>query len=278
SYKEHKIDIDRHSIYYDIYVDTCNKINSKYKIYNFDNADRTCTNVMAYLNFITPDRKSIYDDSRCRYLYYWIYDSLLENNKNYDVAFNWYSIILTEYFNVSDDFHICRNYKEKSEKIILENSAKIIELYEPFNNDWKTFDCAHAQKCSKIYTKYVNECHNDYDFCLKLQNFKEEYEKMLKSIGTPCDTEKILPSALKHDHSVIIIIPIIILTTLPFLLFVLYKFTPIGSRITYRNRRRNVFFENQFDNSNTLFPTTGRSMSTEENIAYNIAYNSATHS
>ncbi|GAB69731.1 hypothetical protein PCYB_004800 [Plasmodium cynomolgi strain B] len=226
SYEKHKNEIVHNSQKADIYISWCNSIKSQYESDKIDNADHNCAIIMAYLNYIAPYRKSIYDDSRCRYLYYWIYHSLLKNNKNYDVAFNWYSIILTGYFHMdSDDPHACRNYKEESEKIILEKSAKLIELYETFNNDNKAFTCDCAKKCSELYIKYVQECpnDNDYDFCRKLEDFKNKYEGRMVSFAKCTDVPNKLPPALKNNIHIVIIIPMITLTALSFFLFALYK-------------------------------------------------------
>ncbi|VUZ99676.1 PIR protein [Plasmodium vivax] len=187
---------------------------------------------------------------------------------------------LRVYFDNLDDPHICKSYEDESKNIILEKSAKLTELYDTFNNNSNKFDCDCAKKCSVLYIKYVEECHGDYDydFCSELQSFKNKYDNNMKSIGTCEGAPNILPSALKHDLHVIIIIPMIILTVLSFLVFALYKFTPIGSRITNRKRRKNVFFEKQSYRTNTLLPTSGGTRRTEQNAPYNIAYNSTTYS
>ncbi|GAB69906.1 hypothetical protein PCYB_006550, partial [Plasmodium cynomolgi strain B] len=145
-------------------------------------------------------------------------------NKNYNVAFNLYTDFLNSYISNNQD-NIIQNYKEECEKIILEKSAKVIELYENFNNDSKICKCDCAKKCSDLYIEYVKECNNnDNDYCRELENFKHKYEEKMKSIETCSNgAHKILPSPIKQDLRVIVIIPIIILTTLSFLLFVLYK-------------------------------------------------------
>ncbi|GAB69932.1 hypothetical protein PCYB_006810, partial [Plasmodium cynomolgi strain B] len=81
-----------------------------------------------------------------------------------------------------------------------------------------------------LYIDYVKECHNDndYDFCRELENYKHIYEEKVKYIGKCDGLEIILPSALKHDLRDIIMISMIILTMLPFLLFVLYKVKLFG--------------------------------------------------
>ncbi|GAB69482.1 hypothetical protein PCYB_002310 [Plasmodium cynomolgi strain B] len=232
SYEKHKNEIEINSES-STYVSECREFKSQYGSYNIFNDDITCKKVMIYLNFIgSYGLKSTYNDSRCKYLYYWIYEDLLKKNNNYDEAFKFYTIFLTAYFdNEGDDPHICKKYKEESEKIVLEKSAKLIELYETFNNNGERFNCDCAKKCSELYTKYVKEFNNDsdYDFCIELENFKHKYEEKVKSIESSCDAEKILPSVIKHDKLAIeqglgnIITTIIILTILFFLLFVLYK-------------------------------------------------------
>ncbi|KMZ96153.1 hypothetical protein PVNG_05799 [Plasmodium vivax North Korean] len=146
------------------------------------------------------------------------------------MALQLYRIFLKTYFDTLTDDHICMNYVDDSKNIILEKSAKLTELYDTINNNKKAFDCACARKCYDLYIKYVEECHNDYDYdyCSELQSFKHKHDNNMKSIETCDGAEKILPSAIKHDLHVIVIIPMIILTILSFLVFVLYKVKLFG--------------------------------------------------
>ncbi|GAB69949.1 hypothetical protein PCYB_006980 [Plasmodium cynomolgi strain B] len=182
---------------------------------------------MAYLNYIPPYSKSIYDDSRCRYLYYWIYHDLLEKNKSYDDAFNVYSIFLTTYLDKDgEDSHICQKYTEESKKITIEKTAKLIELYETFNNNNNAFTCECAKKCSELYYKYVQECpnDNDYDFCRKLEDFKSKYDSRMASFVKCTDVPNKLPPALKNNIH-IAIIPMITLTALTFFICTVQDYT-----------------------------------------------------
>ncbi|KMZ86096.1 hypothetical protein PVMG_05811 [Plasmodium vivax Mauritania I] len=180
---------------------------------------------MYILNSISSEPASVHNDDRCKYLYYWTNHDLLQKNKNYDVALNCYRIFLKTYFSDYADTNICTNYVDESKGMILKRSAKLIELNDTFNNCSHKFDCACAKKCSDLYKEFVGECYNDYDyaFCSELQSFKYKYDEKMKSIETCNGAEKILPSAIKHDLHVIIIIPMIILTVLSFLVFALYK-------------------------------------------------------
>ncbi|KMZ77367.1 hypothetical protein PVIIG_05762 [Plasmodium vivax India VII] len=177
-----------------IYDEWCNSIKPEYEGYNIFNDQHTC------------------------------------KQKDYAEALKLYRSFLRVYFDNLDDPHICKSYEDESKNIILEKSAKLTELYDTFNNNSNKFDCDCAKKCSVLYIKYVEECHGDYDydFCSELQSFKNKYDNNMKSIGTCNGAEKILPCAIKHDVHVIIIIPMIILTILAFLVFVLYKVKLFG--------------------------------------------------
>ncbi|SCA83656.1 Plasmodium vivax Vir protein, putative [Plasmodium vivax] len=264
-----------------LYDEWCNDIKSQYEKYIDLNNKYTCQRVMYILNSISTESTSVYNDDPCKYLYYWIYKDLLQKNANNDMALEMYRSILRIYIENYDvdDKHICKNYIYEDKDMILKKSAKLTKLYDTFNNNSIKCDCACAKNCSELYNMFVEECHKDYDydFCGELENFKQLYDKNMINIGK-CQAPNILPSALKNELHLIIIIPMIILTILSFLVFALYKFTPIGSRITNRKRRKNVFFENQFDRTHILSPTSGRTSRTEQNIAYNIAYDSTKYS
>ncbi|KMZ81710.1 hypothetical protein PVIIG_05542 [Plasmodium vivax India VII] len=81
--------------------------------------------------------------------------------------------------------HTCKSYEDVSKNIILEESAKLTELYVTINNNGKTFDCGCAQNCSQLYNVYVKECDNNFDndYCRELENFKLKYEEKMKSIN-----------------------------------------------------------------------------------------------
>ncbi|KMZ81711.1 hypothetical protein PVIIG_05543 [Plasmodium vivax India VII] len=216
----------------DINDPLCNRIKEQYETcIDFKNK-YTCQQVMYIFNSISSSPTSEFNDDRCKYLYYWIYQELLQKNKNYDVALKVYRSILGKYFENydEDDNHLRKNYIHEDKDMILKNSAKLIELYDTMNNDGNTFDCDCAKKCSDLYKEFVGECYNDYDyaFCSELQSFKYKYDEKMKSIETCNGAEKILPCAIKHDVHVIIIIPMIILTILAFLVFVLYKVKLFG--------------------------------------------------
>ncbi|VUZ99677.1 PIR protein [Plasmodium vivax] len=251
----------------DVYDGWCDGIKSEYERYNiFNENSYNCRQVMFYLYFIISENSILYNENRCKYLYYWIYHDLLQKNTNYDVDLKLYRSFLEIYFGSEEDPHICNNYVDQFKNIMLKKSEKLIELYDTINNNGNTFDCFCAKNCSQLYNEYVKECQNDYDYdcCSELQSFKYKYDKKMESIDKCEGGKKILPSAIKHDLHVIIIIPMII-------------FTPIGSRITHRKRRKSEFFENNSYRTNTLLPTSGRTR-TEQNIANNIAYNSTKYS
>ncbi|KMZ90596.1 hypothetical protein PVMG_05743 [Plasmodium vivax Mauritania I] len=208
-----------------LYDEWCNDIKSQYEKYIDLNNKYTCQQVMYILYFISTDPISLYNDDKCKYLYYWIYQALLQNNKNYDMALKLYRIFLKKFFSFDIELHTCKSYEDVSKNIILEESAELTELYVTINNNGKTFDCGCAQNCSQLYNVYVKECDNNFDndYCRELENFKLKYEEKMKSINACEGAQKILPSAIKNDLHFVIIIPIIILTILSFLVFALYK-------------------------------------------------------
>ncbi|KMZ96038.1 hypothetical protein PVNG_05976, partial [Plasmodium vivax North Korean] len=195
-----------------IHDDSCNAINSQYGTYIDFNNKYTCQQVMYILNSISSVPESEHNDDKCKYLYYWTYQRSLQKNINYDVALNLYRSFLNTYFVDHTDPHICKNYMLPTKDIILKRSAKLIELYDIINKNSHQFDCTCAKKCSDLYISYLGECQNDYDYdcCSELQSFKYKYDKKMESIDKCEGGKKILPSAIKHDLHVIIIIPMII--------------------------------------------------------------------
>ncbi|CAG9473049.1 unnamed protein product [Plasmodium vivax] len=263
-----------------LYDNWCDDIFTLYNRYSNFKERHTCRQVMHYLSFISSHYISTYGANGCKFLYYWINNYLLDKKENYDESFKLYKKFVDIHEKNISDPHICNRYTEDTNKITLEKTAKLTELYDTINNDNKIFDCVCAKKCSDLYIEYVKECNNNYDhdYCRELENFKQKYDKNMASLGTCIDIPNILPSAIKHELHLIIIIPMIILTVLSFLIFALYKFTPIGSRITHRKRRKNVFIKNKSDSNNKLSPTSAETRSKVQNIAYNMAYDSTTYS
>ncbi|GAB69789.1 hypothetical protein PCYB_005380, partial [Plasmodium cynomolgi strain B] len=218
SYKEHTNVIESYSIDFNsIYNPGCGDIKSEYEGFSNLIDLNSCNKVMMYIyhtNILLPD---IYIDNRFIYLYYWIYDYLLRDNKKHELAWQLYKSFLNKYIDVDSDHVMCIKYLNNPNDVIFTKSAKLIELYENFNKNDKHLNCDFAKECSDLYIEYLKECkNNDNYYCRELKNFKHNYEEKMISIDNCKGLEKILPSFIKQDPRNIIIIPMIILTTLSF--------------------------------------------------------------
>ncbi|SBS80941.1 PIR Superfamily Protein [Plasmodium ovale curtisi] len=241
----------------EIYGHSCSDVNSDY-VKDYAEVTNTCIKGMKYLHHIkcySPND----DADRCKYLHYFLDSDSLEKKKTSDRILSFYNELLRIY-EIGEDPHICKTYIDEINNFIPEKAEKFIELYKTLYNtsspskNYKE-DCHSLMNSATLYNNYIQICHDDYDynFCYELENFKDTYEKTVKTLNCGDNVPNTLPSGIINNVTVIALIPIAITLILPFILFILHKFTPFVSWINpLINRKKNV--QNNMDVNMSQLP------------------------
>lgn len=189
-----------------------------------------CERTVTYLSSLSDN---IYQSRArsCIYLYYWLYKDVLKKNESkYDTS-KLYQKFLSVYAEYGNDSKLCDDYKEYINKNIFEKIEKLINLYEDFqkfeNSSQKTKDqdCKYAKTCSDSYNLYAKDfCSDNWNpFCVELENFKERYDAVMKSITT-CGEEVPLTLPSMGGNSIATIsVPVVMALLMSTILFILYK-------------------------------------------------------
>ncbi|CAI7718293.1 Plasmodium vivax Vir protein, putative [Plasmodium vivax] len=214
----------------------------------------------------------------CIYLYFWIYENLLDkslyNNNNFDI----YKKFLEEYNTYkmfSNINQICSGYNKD------ELNGKLKDLYYLYykfyklknDNECTSMKCNCAENCFTLYMECNNSCDKDINgiSCEKLEKFRLQYNEYMKT-NVNCDRKyTYLPSAIKFDRKAFLISVLVILV-ISFTLFGLYKFTPLGSRMCPRNKKKKKMWnrvdEEIYDTKNALEMSDGNSKERPYNLGY----------
>ncbi|KNA02201.1 hypothetical protein PVNG_05524 [Plasmodium vivax North Korean] len=219
--KDYKQELDSYtSNTYNYYDTKCDSIISNYDINGANNAT-TCRRVMGYLSLIAQNGSSKDSANKCKYLYYWLHDDLLKNKTERDQTLRLYNDFLKLYENGRNGRHLCNNYMEEINKIVVLNAQNLIKLFTTFTDEQGKFNkcyCICAKKCYNLHKEYVEECnkHKDEDFCSELENFKYLYDRNMLYVNFCKDAPKTLVS-----------------------------FTPIASGLKRRKLRKKINSENE---------------------------------
>lgn len=208
-----------------IYGGMCEDIIPKYES-DYEKVTDTCIYGLNSLYHISV-HDPIHAADGCKYLYYLIYRDALEDKKNSDNLLAFYNELINKYKDENES-DICKNYLVDVKKVKLEKAQKLIEIYDKFSNISKfneVNDCNCAYECAELHKIQIQYCQEDYDadFCYELENFKAIYEKTVEKLNCTNGAPKTLPSAVKNNLALIILFPILIISSVPFILFSLNK-------------------------------------------------------
>ncbi|SBT01436.1 PIR Superfamily Protein, partial [Plasmodium ovale curtisi] len=240
-----------------------------------------CERTVTYLSSLSDN---IYQSRArsCIYLYYWLYKDVLKKNESkYDTS-KLYQKFLSVYAEYGNDSKLCDDYKEYINKNIFEKIEKLINLYEDFqkfeNSSQKTKDqdCKYAKTCSDSYNLYAKDfCSDNWNpFCVELENFKERYDAVMKSITT-CGEEVPLTLPSMGGNSIATIsVPVVMALLMSTILFILYKFKLSPSWMQNRVRSTKIIQDYIGQEEYELHQTSEASKTNAKARPYNLAYQS----
>ncbi|GAB69782.1 hypothetical protein PCYB_005310, partial [Plasmodium cynomolgi strain B] len=195
-----------------------------------DHFDKVCQVAFNYLSALYAKHSNEMDEG-CKYFYYFVYNNILKNETiNYN-KLKFYEMLLREYYNVHEQVHSLDTYIKSIDKVMLEENNDLIEMYDNFDNFKNVLTneneerCKYAKKCIKIYEKYMGKCKNNNDLCCsELKKIMERFSEYTEN-DFPCnnDIQEFLPYIGRSNQKVIILIPIILITLILSILYILYK-------------------------------------------------------
>ncbi|SBT55765.1 PIR Superfamily Protein [Plasmodium ovale wallikeri] len=249
---------------------------------NFKNVKSTCYNVLMFLNHLEANNNLVYIAVGCRFLNYWLYNDDVLNNTNNFNAVTFYETL--EKDNKHGYFHrdLCGGNIEHIGKEIFAKIQKLIELHEKFNKIVPTkeplnYKCEETLECANLYEKYMQEFCVDINnvFCVELENFKPKYDSYMKEAICDDKVPKTLTSIQRLNIAAAIVLPFVIILVIPFITFILYKFTSFGplihSIISKKNRISNNLSE---ENQHLALLVSETHEPYQNKSSYSIAYRS----
>ncbi|KMZ86056.1 hypothetical protein PVBG_05455 [Plasmodium vivax Brazil I] len=155
---------------------------------------------------------------------YWIHHEVLSKNPDR------YSHLINEFFGIVpnlDDFKDC---VYKIDHDTYKKLKTLDDLYKDFNN-FKKESLPHGadtyengNTCITLYNVHVEECNKDYKngFCMKLIDFKNEYEEHMTKLKNCGNMPKYLP-AIGSNIATSISIPVVAMSLISFVSYISYK-------------------------------------------------------
>ncbi|SBT52750.1 PIR Superfamily Protein [Plasmodium ovale wallikeri] len=223
----------------------------------------------------------------CRFLNYWLYsDDVLKDRNNFNaVAF--YETLKSDdkhsyFFNID----VCGGNMEHISKDIIENIQKLIKLHEKFNKidpkkEQLNDECEEPLECANLYEEYMEEFCVDINnvFCVELENFKPKYDAYMENKKCNDNVPKTLKYIQRVNIAAAVALPFVIILVVPFITFILYKFTSFGPWLLPRIRKNNRILDNLNDENNHMSLRDSKSHEPYMNErTYHIAYRSTINS
>ncbi|SBT73380.1 PIR protein [Plasmodium ovale] len=244
-----------------------------------------CNKAVHYLTKL-KENSHLSRQSSCIYLYYWIYKDVLHKNETPNDTEKVYKSFKSVYEEYQDDSEACEIYTEYINKYIFDKIEKLIELHENFDtfqsspNPTKEEDCIYAKTCYEKYNLHADEfCKDGWnEFCDELYNFKERYDKGMKSITT-CgeDIPKTLPSLIGNS-TFVFLVPFVMVFLMPLILFILYKFNLLPRWLQTLIRSKKITHDYISQEEHQLHHTSREPKENMKGSPYNLAYHSVEYS
>lgn len=202
----------------------CNHINTTF-FQGSDFSDR-CYKVAKYLDHINEEKVEERFD-RCKFLNYFL---------NTDKHFNTFSNhdksqLFKAYKYLPQIDGTCYSYIESIEnEDVLKKLKKLYHLYDSLNHIEKFITspegdiCNHAKQFASVYWNNEYNCHADNSdgYCIQLKSIEQSFYQHMKDKKCP-EAENILEFIVSHNRTTATVVSYIIILTIPFFLFVLYK-------------------------------------------------------
>ncbi|VUZ93406.1 PIR protein [Plasmodium vivax] len=243
-----------------------------------------CTDVLTYFKKIENNSVHVYPlSASCYYVYYWLYfDKLKKKGKNDNEVFGIYEELVKSYATgVSNDF-LCTHYLKPLTESTLKELKDLYSLYENFikfksNNCPGVNDkCSCARECVKIYSEYLDKCHQgiNKDLCNELEDFRYQYNEQMEKDSECPKVDKVLPSTKRYNIVMLASIIFLITVVTSVTVFILHKFTSFGSWICPSKKRKKQI-RNNADEQTCQYLHTSEIMNKNSGRSIHIAYNSA---
>ncbi|SCA48160.1 PIR protein [Plasmodium ovale] len=235
-----------------------------------------CYIISKYLDYI-KGKTNEDPDYRCKCLNYVLNTTQLFNTfPGYKV-----SKLFRAYAKIASKFQTCHLNIEyiKNEKI-LEKIKKLYELHkaiDKLDNSINTNNgntCTNAEKFAELYRNTRDDCsnYNNDGYCVELKGI-EQYIYSITESEKYTEAWQILKTLIPNNGTFIIVSCIMILG-IPFFLYILYKFTPLGSWANTQIQKKKKIWNNIPENEYQLHVSSHDPLNME-NSKFNMKYHSA---
>ncbi|SBS89600.1 PIR Superfamily Protein [Plasmodium ovale curtisi] len=224
---------------------------------------------------------TIYRDSGCKYLFYWLYTYELDNTETIENTLNMYKDLYTRY---NENHGGLNKLSKYIDEMNVHTSSKLVKLTNLYNSLDNFFTKNEAKKEKEVctgnfidlYNSYVDECRNgyDYDFCDELKNFRKKYNYFIQNV-MKCDEKYLLPPVERFDTVRMTIIPFSLISVTSLILSILYKFTAFGPWIRRLIRKDENILEYINEENHHSLNTYEIGNDNSNILSYNIPYNSS---
>ncbi|SBT84991.1 PIR protein [Plasmodium ovale] len=253
----------------------CDSYNNIY--FSGINHNDRCYTIAKYLKHIKEkdDDDTVY---RCKCLNY-----LLHTNQIFRTyPDNNISKLFRSYKKLSSKFEICdRTIEHIKYEDVLENIRKLYDLNNAM--DKLEYSLEHdkgnisknAEKFAEIYRNSRDKCSTDNisGYCSELKVYEKYcYERTKPENYT--ESLEILKSLIPKDRTSSIIVSFIMILGIPFFLYILYKFSPLGSWTNIQLQKSKKMWNNLSENEHNLNISRHDQLNMK-NSKFNIKYHSA---
>ncbi|SCA59890.1 Plasmodium vivax Vir protein, putative [Plasmodium vivax] len=177
---------------------------------------KSCSNIAAFIKHLQYKADSIEKSQKCNFLNYKIND---EVKKLKNVSYNnvdFYNKLINGYKKYVHNLNIiCKKNIGYLDEDIFRKIEDLYKIYTRFNRFVLPSSSSDVSNCQDItdpvdiYNKHKGTCENDInkDFCVALDNFKNDYQTIIGKIITKCkDAEEYLQSYVKLSENTVLLL------------------------------------------------------------------------
>lgn len=160
----------------------CEEVNTNYlQKYDKRNVINSCIKLLPYLYNLTHRDFVTYEEAGCKYVYYWLYYDIMENNESSSFTLRFYTELIGKYAQMN--ILMCKNCVKGITDDVFKKIKLLYDLYDMFHKfkDYKSKPteehCNSAKHCSKSYKNLMdNYCMSEMNvFCEVSEKYKETY-------------------------------------------------------------------------------------------------------
>ncbi|SCA48138.1 PIR protein [Plasmodium ovale] len=222
-----------------------------------------------------------YRDSGCKYLFYWLYTHVKNDEQVYKNTLTLYKQLYEIYDKQHDDSGIFNKYIDVMNEHTIEKLVKLTNLYNSLDKFFTENENKKEKEVCKgnlidLYNYYIYECRNgyDYDFCDELKNFRKKYNSFIKYV-MKCEEKYLLPPVEGFNIVGTTVIPFSLISVTSLILPILYKFTALGPWMRRLIGKNKNIWQNINEETNNSINTYEIGEDNFNMGDYNIAYNSS---